>query len=123
MAVLFEDMRIEIAGLAEREIKPMDIAGNRVSYFLRRSIATLKEFAHAITDLDKLPEFGAVKGRFDAKSANNWNRSVRYFNRYGRTLITPVRHTIGGHFRHTSAEHAIENKFTVPKAACLGESR
>ena len=110
MAVLFEDLRIEMAGLSEIEIKVMDVTGHRTNYFLRRSIATLKEFAHAITDLNRLPEFATVKERFDKETLRRWERAIRYFNRYGASLITPVRHGIGGHFRHTAAEHALEDE-------------
>jgi hypothetical protein len=113
LGVLFEDMRIELAGLAQSEIKPLDVAGMRISYFLRRSIATLKEFAHAITDLDKLPEFAPVKAGLLPETLRDWDRAVRFFGRYGKTLITPVRHTIGGHFRHETAERVLSNELGV----------
>lgn len=50
LCVLFEDLRMELAGQTAEEIHGMDEcsdAGRKV-YFLRRSIATLHEFAIVI---------------------------------------------------------------------------
>src|ERR1700756_4122568 len=62
LCVLFEDLRIEIAGIATKELGPLDDAGEkgRSLYFLRRSIGTLHEFANALDKIDNSPEFGDI---------------------------------------------------------------
>jgi hypothetical protein len=85
----------------------MDVTGNQRLYFLRRSIATLMEAAKAVTQLDGNPEFDAIRARFEGINAQRWRRAVRFFNRYGKNFITPIRHSIGGHFLLEAAKHAI----------------
>jgi hypothetical protein len=82
-AVLFEDLRIELLALIQWELPLLDVSSQRTTYFLRRSIATLKEFAHAITELDRRNEFHSIKAQFSRNEAHNWKRAVEFFYRYG----------------------------------------
>ena len=55
LSVLFEDLRIEEYASRPEKLEELDIIGKsyRKMYFLRRSIATLVEFASAIEMLDQ----------------------------------------------------------------------
>jgi hypothetical protein len=59
LAVLYEDMRIELHGIAEESIAPLDQLDVRYRriYFLRKSLATLREFAEAVRHLESCPKF------------------------------------------------------------------
>jgi hypothetical protein len=64
--VLFEDLRVEIAGISAGDLDAMDECGKELRrfYFLRRSIATLHEFGIALQELDQLPSFQPLKEKF-----------------------------------------------------------
>jgi len=104
---LYEDLRIEIVGIAEETIEPMDRfdARYRRNYFLRRSIATLLEFAEAIRHVDECPEFDAVKRGFPPEIARYWNRALAFFKRADDTLKS-FRNDFGGHFGLEAARWA-----------------
>jgi len=108
LSVLFEDLRIEeyasrIDGLGQLD----DVGrGYRKIYFLRRSIATLVEFASAIEMLDQRPEFRKLKRDFNADCTSRWNESVKYFIDW-KKYLSEIRADFGGHFDHGSACHAI----------------
>lgn len=81
--------------------------GYRKIYFLRRSIATLVEFASAIEMLDQRPEFRKLKKRFNADCTSRWNEAVNYFSDW-KQYLSEIRADFGGHFDHGSARHAVE---------------
>ena len=59
VAVLYEDLRLEMMAASEVSLPTLDTIGmeHRRIYFARRSIGTLRELAEAIRLLDELPEF------------------------------------------------------------------
>jgi len=74
LCVLYEDLRMEIEGIRARNVPKLDVldprrdhldhpermGSYRRHYFLRRSIATLREFAECFGELRKCPEFQAL---------------------------------------------------------------
>lgn len=108
--VLYEDLRIEMSGIVEKDLKPLDNvdARYRVNYFLRRSIGTWREYAEAIRLLDAQPDFWPIKARFDPSEQQRWNKAVRFLRRYER-FIKDIRNDIGGHFGSKAAEYAVAN--------------
>jgi hypothetical protein len=109
LCVLFEDLRIEIAGSSEGDLGGLDECGRaaRGLYFLRRSIATLYEFTLALGELDQTPSFQPIKAGFDAVSAKQWASAIAYFRKHER-YIARIRHHVGGHFGRQAAEMAVE---------------
>ncbi len=110
LAVLYEDLRIELTGAAEVSIPILDSTDERYrrNYFLRRSIATLVEFAETIRLLDECPEFRAVRARFNTELKDRWGKGLRFFQRHER-FFKNVRNDIGGHFGLTAALYAVTN--------------
>jgi hypothetical protein len=76
LCVLYEDLRIELAGSAEDRLYPLDLnaAQYRKMYFLRRSVATLLEVASALHKLDSDPEFKDLKRTFDKERLRQWTQ-------------------------------------------------
>jgi hypothetical protein len=108
--VLFEDLRIELAGQAAQELGGLDECGKtgRQLYFIRRSIATLYEFAAVIRELDQMPSFQIIRAKFDAVAERQWERAATYFQKYDR-YIKRLRNNVGGHFGSETEELAIKN--------------
>ncbi len=119
LCVLFEDLRIEIAGFTlaapdigslprRSNVSAFDIAGPKARklYFLRRSIATCSEFAEAIRLLDQLPTFGTIVLAFPQDEQNSWREAVQYFKVHEKTWKL-IRNDVGGHFGLAAAMYAI----------------
>jgi hypothetical protein len=109
LCVLFEDLRIEIAGQAAPDLDGLDECGaaGRRLYFLRRSMVTLHEFSTVLCELDRLPSFQPVRARFDRVAQTHWARAITYFQKHDN-YIAQLRHHVGGHFRRKAAELAIK---------------
>lgn len=107
LAVLYEDLRIEIAAIAADSLPPLDTTDEkyRRNYFLRRSIATLIEFAQTFRLLDQCSDFQGIKAKFDAVSAKRWQKALRFF-KLNESLFVRVRNDIGGHFGLEAARYA-----------------
>ena len=110
VCVLFEDLRIEIAGISADDLVLLDECGKelRQLYFLRRSIATLHEFANALQELDQLPSFQPVKKRFSKTALAHWTRAIDYFQKYEK-YIARIRHHAGGHFGKQAGALAVDH--------------
>lgn len=108
LSVLYEDLKIETSGIVEESLPALDSidAPYRKNYFLRRSIATLIEFAEEIRLLDKLNDFNEIKSKFDGASLMRWKKAVRFFGRY-ESYLKKIRHDTGGHFGLPAAIYAI----------------
>src|SRR5215472_3601775 len=92
LCVLHEDLRIEIEGIRASNIPKLDVleprrdhldhpermGSYRRHYFLRRSIATLREFA----ELRKCPEFQALLD--DADCGETLNEVIRFFSTHSQ---------------------------------------
>jgi hypothetical protein len=121
LSVLYEDLRIEIQGMIARSIVKLDVldpqsdhqdnptlAGRyRRYYFLRRSVATLREFAECFDELRECPEFKKAS-EDDVEVAKTLQDAIHFFSANIRQL-RKVRNDIGGHFGKEAAQHAVEN--------------
>jgi hypothetical protein len=110
IAVLYEDLRIELTAASENEMPKLDTinARHRKTYFLRRAVATLREFGEAIRFLQGLPEFGSIRRSFeDSEAIQMWNDAVRFFKDNAQYL-QQIRNAVGGHFSRSAAAHAIK---------------
>jgi hypothetical protein len=109
LSVLFEDLRIEESGSRLEKMEEIDVLGKsyRQIYFLRRSIASLVEFAGAAEMLDQRPEFRKVKKKADAETAERWDAALKYFKEW-KEYLKARRGDFGAHFDHAPTMHAIK---------------
>jgi hypothetical protein len=116
LCVLFEDLRIELAGQIPATLGTLDecSSAGRKFYFLRRSIATLHEFSIVIQELDELPSFQPIKVGFDPLAQTHWNRAAAYFKKH-HSYIARMRNNVGGHFGKAAGKVAVAN--LLPDAA------
>jgi|SRR5579862_7266071 len=110
LAPLYEDLRIELFGIAEESLGRLDQSDVRYrrSYFLRRSLGTLSEFADAVRHLERCPEFAGVVSKFTPPIDQYWRKASAFFNHNQRSLKA-VRNDIGGHFGLEAARYATQN--------------
>ncbi|MEK7408567.1 MAG: hypothetical protein AAB225_26140 [Acidobacteriota bacterium] len=80
----------------------------RTTYFLRRAVATLVEFADVVTRLEREMDFQRVKARFKPEALAQWAEAVGFFGS-NEPFLTQVRNDVGGHFGHMAAVYAVEN--------------
>jgi hypothetical protein len=124
VCVLFEDLRIEICGLHERSLPALDILDPknenwlapeqtgkyRQFYFIRRSLATLRDFEEAlrliIEDMNNDPSLHLTFRGLTDEAPGAWDAAIQFFNT-NRTLLQEMRNDIGGHFGHQAALNAI----------------
>ena len=122
LCVLYEDLRIEMTGIAERSLPALDVLdpetdhpdhperiGNfRQFYFMRRSIATTFEFASALRLLSENPTFAVLARTFDDYSRETWNNAIAFFDKERESVIRAIRNDIGGHFGQKAARSALQ---------------
>lgn len=110
LAVLYEDLRIELIAASTASIRKLDRVDSRYrrNYFLRKCIGTTVEFAEAIRLLDRSPDFTVVKSSFSSDILKDWTEGVKFFSKHER-LFKAVRNDIGGHFGTSAAKYAISN--------------
>ena len=110
LSVLYEDLRIELFGIAEDSLGQLDQLGEKYRrvYFLRKSIGSLSEFADAVHQLENCPEFRLVSSHFTEEVARYWIRASTFFRRNG-AYLTSVRNDTGGHFGLRAARYAVSN--------------
>jgi hypothetical protein len=109
LAVLYEDLRIEITGVVEASIPALDTTDEKYhrNYFLRRSIATVIEFAETFRLLSECDDFALVKKGFDKTALHRWQRATKFFKEK-EPYLKKVRNDIGGHFGTNAALHALD---------------
>jgi len=119
LCVLYQDLRIELAAASARSLPlldvldssvehastPQKIGGYRRLYFVRRSIATIREFADCLRYLRKCPEFARLRESAD-HTAEIFDAALRFFSTNADTFRTS-RNNIGGHFGMESAKFAV----------------
>lgn len=124
VCVLFEDLRIEIRGVAERSVPALDILDPerenwavpeltgryRQLYFIRRSLATLRDFEEAlrliIEDIAKDANLRLTFHGLRDEAPSAWDAAIQFFNTH-RTMLQGIRNDVGGHFGHQAALNAI----------------
>ncbi len=113
ICVLYEDLRIETGRLFALATS-LDLNGDltehtfEVLYYIRRSTASLMEFAGALSGLAADKEFKRLLGSLEEKHANAITEANRYFQK-NRQLIRRLRNDFGGHFKLEYARHATAN--------------
>jgi hypothetical protein len=115
---LFEDLRIEEYASRLDPLGSLDVIGKgcRKIYFLRRSIATLVEFASAIEMLDQRPEFRRLKAGFSQRCASDWKEGLDYFS-HSKEYLSKIRADFGGYFDHGSARYAVAEMHSESRVA------
>jgi len=110
LCVLYEDLRIELMAIAQKNIRVLDATDRRYTknYFLRRSIATLLEFAEALRLLNACPEFDSIRTEFPADISGRWEAAVGFF-KDNEGFLQRVRNDIGGHFGEEAARFTVSN--------------
>src|SRR5262245_46529779 len=83
LAVLYEDLRTELYGTESESIETLDLIDRyRSIYFLRRSIATLREFAEECRLLNECTHFQAIKDKFNEDSSERWGQALAFFKQH-----------------------------------------
>ncbi len=110
LAVLYEDLRIETAGIMADSLPTLDYSSKeyRVNYFLRRVIATLIEVAESLRKLNEDAEFQQIRTTFDIEQLQQWKVAIEFFKQF-EPILKLIRNDIGGHFGYTAARFAIKN--------------
>jgi len=109
LIVFYEDLRIEVAGSANREIADLDEAGKqyRELYFVRRAFATIDEIRGALNQINSTGEMKALYGTFPAEHQEEWDAAIKFFNQRAE-FIGDQRNLYGGHFLHKTAKFVVE---------------
>jgi hypothetical protein len=59
----------------------------RRHYFLRRSFATVREFAECLRDLQNTPEFSAIRSAASPENVKILDDAVRFFSTNAQTWL------------------------------------
>jgi hypothetical protein len=110
LAVLYEDLRIELHAVESEELKVLEHVGfnYRRFYFMRRAIGTVIEFAESFRLLDELADFGQIKDGFTQDQKKRWMDTVAFFKE-NEPKFELIRNDIGGHFGLNATKHVVEN--------------
>jgi hypothetical protein len=122
LCVLYEDLRIELLAITIRSMAHLDVLdpaaehrGDKVRigryrrhYFLRRSFATIREFAECLGAMRKTEEFQAIKSRVEPSVAKTLDDAVIFFST-NSGMIRTVRNSTGGHFGLEAGRYAIKH--------------
>jgi hypothetical protein len=108
MSILREDFAIEMMGIYEEQISPLD--GNtepyRKIYFWRNMLRTLAEIKSVVFMLNSLPEFRAALETQPPERRRQFRDLHRQFERTN-VLLKALRNDIGGHIRHEKVMAAL----------------
>lgn len=109
LIVFYEDLRIEVAGSASRDIADLDEAGKqyRELYFVRRAFATIDEIRGALNQINGTREMKALYGTFPGERQKEWDTAIRFYNQRAK-FIGDQRNLYGGHFLHKTAKFVVE---------------
>src|SRR5579884_1791125 len=112
LAVLYEDLRLEITEL--RTIHAMHgateapIPDYRAIYFLRRAINTLDEFRRGLTAVRKYDEFKQAERNLTSLDANSILSADRFLQK-NLKQINDFRNEFGAHIQEQGVRFAVEN--------------
>ncbi|MGE3341797.1 MAG: hypothetical protein AB7L71_00055 [Vicinamibacterales bacterium] len=118
LCVLFEDLRVEFRGFGVEPIPELDELSItlRRQYFIRRSIATLLEFAECFRKINESPDFASLLRPVmerHPEGVATWEGCVAFFNENEAT-IRKVRNDLGGHFGEQAARAVIQELVSEP---------
>lgn len=112
LSVLYEDLRLELSALTgkSKDLRRLGILGKeyRVMYFLRRSIATVFEFAGALNEAVRTAEYKKAELVLDQALREQITKSTKQLNQ-SSGLLKGLRNDVGGHFLIQAASHATSN--------------
>jgi hypothetical protein len=114
LAVLYEDLFLEVVGAAmeEGQAPQLEPFGPqyRSCYFLRRAVATALEVKDVIDQISCTPEFRRIQAQAqssrDIHYVREWVPAVEFF-RENRKLLKTIRDDVGGHFGDGAARKAL----------------
>jgi len=121
LCVLYEDLRVEMWGIAELSIPALDILDPekdnkctpqrigryRRYYFVRRSIGTIREFAEALRLINDDPDLQLNAAQVDEDATATLGSAITFFET-NESLLREIRNDIGGHFGHQAALNALD---------------
>lgn len=113
--VLYQDLRLEIYGIATKRLEAIDDESlgeaYRQLYFVRRAAATQLELSGAIKRISADASFKALRRKaenFYGKSWKPWDDAVRFFqDPQHHDTLKKVRNDVGGHFSLEAAKAAV----------------
>jgi hypothetical protein len=112
LAVVYEDLRIEIAELRsiqqEYEKASLPIPEYRVIYFLRRALSSIVEFRGGLTKVRSGAEFKRAANNMSKITADHLFEAERYLNQHWGQL-KEFRNELGGHVQLGGVKFATEN--------------
>jgi len=110
LAVLYEDLSLEISGMIadEGSLKPLARHSDayRKHYFARRAFGTLSEFADAVQRLRESSDFGKFESTFNLEQSGTWKAATKFLGE-NRAMIERVRNDVGGHFGEAASRYAV----------------
>jgi len=111
LSILFEDLRIEVAGVeaADATLGTMDTIGReyRQMYFFRRSLVTLSEVARCLNAITANENFREHRANVGSGHLQDVDDANSYFSKK-IGLIKRFRNEFGGHLDPTAAARATE---------------
>src|ERR1035438_8526446 len=121
LCVLYEDLRVEMWGIAELSIPALDILDlekdnkctphligrYRRYYFVWRSIGTIREFAEALRLINDDPDLQLNATQVDEDAKATLGSAINFFET-NESLLRELRNDIGGHFGHQAALNALD---------------
>jgi hypothetical protein len=109
LAILFEDLRIEVAGIQAPDdtLDAMDTVKSnyRRLYFVRRTLVTLSEVSTCVKSVAANPEFRSRIAALQGKHIKHVNDANSYFSR-NIGLINRFRNEFGAHLDKAAAARA-----------------
>ena len=96
LCVLYEDLRLELSGATDKELKPLDANGFafRTQYFIRRATATTIELAEEFRLLNDYNGFDSVRASFTESDTSKWNACLTFYSTH-EPLFEKIRNDIG----------------------------
>lgn len=121
LCVLYEDLRVEMCGIAELSIPALDILDSekdnsktperigkyRRYYFIRRSLGTICEFSEALRLIQEDPDL-RLASRVDEDVNATLRSAVALFDT-NKSRLRVIRNDIGGHFGQQAALNALDH--------------
>jgi hypothetical protein len=109
LIILYEDLKLEVAGLHIPPDKEFDEVSKRYRqlYFVRRAFATLDEMHSAFQKLNMLRTFKDRRRNFDRRQLKTWTAAIRFFAR-AHAFIDSQRNAFGGHVHDDLAHYILD---------------
>jgi hypothetical protein len=108
LCILREDLLLEMLGIYQRKIKPLDEHSVlwRQMFFWRSLVKTMWEMRQAIESLNTIPEFKRVLKRQPKSWQKKYLDMVKLLAKH-QTLVGNIRNSLGGHVLSGTVEKAL----------------